>query len=138
MSAGNRARNDAIGGTALSLAILLTATLAATAPIRLAVKMVSLASPRPNALHRAGYDHGGGAAEEKECRTAITDEMQERPVPMIACLDAKAGGLDLQFDPPHAEEACVETVVIPAATLRREGASPRLLDALAAAHARAR
>ena len=101
------------------------------------VKMVTLASPRLNALYRAGYDHGGDAAEEKECRTVIADEMQSGPVPMIAWLDAKAGGLAVQFDLPHAEEACAEAVVIPAATLRREGASARLLDALAAAHARA-
>ncbi|WP_375382954.1 hypothetical protein [uncultured Sphingomonas sp.] len=100
------------------------------------VKMVTLASPRLNALYRAGYDHGGDAAEEKECRTVIADEMRSGPVPMIAWLDAKAGELAVQFDLSHAEEACAETVMIPAATLRREGASLRLLDALAAAHAR--
>ncbi len=102
------------------------------------VKMVTLASPRLNALYRAGYSHSDDADEEKECRTAIADEMQSGPVPMIAWLDAKTGGLAVQFDLPHAEEACAEPVVIPAATLRREGASPRLLDALAAAHARGR
>ena len=102
------------------------------------VKMVALASPRLNALYRAGYDHGGDPAEAKECRDAVAGEMEGGPVPMVAWLDAKVGGLAVQFDLPHAVEACAETVVITAAILRREGASPRLLAALAAARARAR
>ena len=56
---------------------------------------------------------------------------------MLAWLDAKANGLALQFDFAHVEQACSEPVVIPAATLRREGASARLLAALAEAHAAA-
>ena len=53
---------------------------------------------------------------------------------MMAWLDAKAGGLAVEFDLAHAVQACADTVIIPTATLRREGAEPVLIDALDAAH----
>ncbi len=51
---------------------------------------------------------------------------------MMAWLDAKAGGLAIQFGLPHVVQAC-EVAAIPAATLRAEGAQPALVDALQAA-----
>lgn len=49
--------------------------------------------------------------------------------------DAKAGGLVLhQEDLPHAVQACGGPVTIPADKLNGFGASPRLIDAIAAAH----
>ena len=99
------------------------------------VKVVTLASPRLFALYRAGYDEGPAANEdERDCRAVVKEQGDGGPVPMLAWLDAKAGGLALQFDFAHVQQNCSEPIVIPAETLRREGASPRLLAALAAAH----
>ena len=53
---------------------------------------------------------------------------------MMAWPDSKAGGLAVQFDLAHAEQACSDTVVIPLATLKAEGAQPALLNAIAASH----
>ena len=53
---------------------------------------------------------------------------------MMAWLDARAGGLAVQFDLAHVVQACADPVVIPTATLRREGAQPILIKALEAAH----
>ena len=99
------------------------------------VRVVTLASPRLFALYRAEYDCGPADADEKECRNVIREQGESGPVPMLAWLDTKENGLVMQFDLPHVEQACSEPVTIPAATLRREGASPRLLAALAEAHA---
>lgn len=101
------------------------------------VRVVTLASPRLFALYRARYDAGPADENDKECRAAVREQGESGPVPMLAWLDAKADGLALQFDFAHVEQACSEPIVVPAATLRREGASPRLLAALAAAHASA-
>ena len=99
------------------------------------VRVVTLASPRLYALYRKGYDVGPVDEDSRECREAVDAEGADGPVPMLAWLDAKAGGLALQFDFPHAEQACSEPVVIPLEVLSREGASPRLIAALQAAHA---
>lgn len=99
------------------------------------VKVVTLASPRLFALYRAGYDQGPADEDNRECRATVKEEGESGPVPMLAWLDAKENGLALRFDFGHAQQACSEPIVIPAAALRREGASPRLLAALAAAHA---
>ena len=73
------------------------------------VKVVTLASPRLWALYRAGYDHGApDPAENKECRNAIDEAGADGPPPMLAWLEEKEGGLALQFDLGHAEEACSE------------------------------
>ena len=114
---------------------VLTGTLALTDGAD-GVKVVTLASPRLFALYRARYDHGAAGDEEQECRQAIAQG--GAATPMLAWLDAQTGGLALQFDLGHAEQACSEPVVLPIALLRHEGASPRLLAALTAASMRAR
>ena len=53
---------------------------------------------------------------------------------MMAWLDAKAGGLAVQFDLAHVVQACADTAVIPVEALRVLGAQSVLLDALDAAH----
>jgi len=99
--------------------------------------VVTLTSARLFALYQRGYNVGPEDADNKECRDAIKAEGDDGPVPMMAWLDAKEGGLAFQFDLPHVEEACSEPVVIPLQTLQREGASPRLINALRAAQASA-
>lgn len=53
---------------------------------------------------------------------------------MMAWLDAKEGGLALQFDLSHVVQACADSVVVPISVLRTEGASEVLTDAIEAAH----
>lgn len=103
------------------------------------VRTVTLASPRLSQLYAKGYDRGSqdDPQDAKDCREAITQALAGGPVPMSAWLDAAEGGLALQFDLGHAEEACADPVTAPAAVLKREGASPRLVAALEAAHAAA-
>ena len=85
-------------------------------------KMVTLASKRLYALYRAGYP----AAQSSDCKDAV---QSSEPPAMMAWLDAKGGGLSVQFDLAHVVQACAEPVTIPLATLRAEGARPDLLDA---------
>lgn len=54
---------------------------------------------------------------------------------MMAWLDAKVGGVAVQFDLPHVVQACADDVVIPTKTLREEGVQTVLIDAIEAAHA---
>ena len=89
-------------------------------------KMVTLASKRLYALYRAGYP----AEQSDDCKDAVKSD---DPPAMMAWLDAKAGGLVVQFDLAHVVQACAEPVTIPLATLRAEGARPDLLDAFAPA-----
>lgn len=96
------------------------------------IRVVTLASPRLLNLYMVGYHRALDPENRAECGDAPT-MFGEDGVAMLAWLDAKAGGLALQFDFNHAMQACSAAVVVPAATLRREGASPRLLAALAAA-----
>lgn len=87
-----------------------------------------------------GYDRGpeDDPQDAKDCREAITQAMADGPIPMSAWLDAAEGGLALQFDLGHAEEACADSVTTPTAVLKHEGASSRLVAALEAAHAAAK
>ena len=96
-------------------------------------RTVQLASPRLRALYLAGYDHGGSANENAECKQAVAEASGDAPPPMSAWLDGRRGGLVLQFDLPHAMQACAEPVLIPVAVLRQEGASPDLVEAIEAA-----
>lgn len=104
------------------------------------VRTVTLASPHLSQLYSKAYDRGpqDDPEDAKDCREAITQAMADGPVPMSAWLDAAEGGLALQFDLGHAEEACADAVTVPMAVLKREGASPRLVAALEAAHAAAK
>jgi hypothetical protein len=103
-------------------------------------KMVTLASKRLHALYLKGYRPRTGDPKavdaEAECRDAVTNTGTDGPPAMMAWLDAKAGGLAVQFDLPHVVQACADAVVIPTATLRQEGAQSVLTDALNAAHQR--
>ncbi|MEE7447982.1 hypothetical protein MRF4_09200 [Methylobacterium radiotolerans] len=104
-------------------------------------KMVTLASKTLHALYLAGYRPRTGDLKaddaDKECREVVAETYDGRPPAMMAWLDAKAGGLAVQFDLAHVVQACADTVVIPVAALRREGAKPLLAGALEAAHAQA-
>ena len=53
---------------------------------------------------------------------------------MTVWLDARQGGLVVRFDLAHAIQACADSVTIPAAALRAEGAQPVLVDAITRAH----
>ena len=103
------------------------------------VDMPTLASPRLTALYAQRYDAALLAARgPKDCRGAMpaNDEGRLAVQPMVAWLDARRGGLVLQFDYGNAMKACSLPVLIPPATLAREGASPRLIDALLQARRR--
>lgn len=94
-------------------------------------RMVTLSSKRLYALFLAGYDRERG--DDPDCKAAVRSVGDAGPPAMTVWLDAKLGGLAVQFDLPHVVQACADAVVIPASTLRTEGARPALLDALAAA-----
>ena len=104
------------------------------------VKTVTLQSSRLSQLYVKGYDRGpqDDSQDAKDCRDAVTQAIADGPIPMSAWLDATEGGLALQFDLGHAEEACADAVTAPTAVLKREGASARLVTALEAAHPAAR
>ena len=95
-------------------------------------KMVTLASKRLYALYLEGYKTGDHR-DDKDCMEAVREAGQDGPPPMMAWLDAKAGGLAVALSLPHYATACADEFVIPLATLRAEGAQPVLLDAIAAA-----
>jgi hypothetical protein len=112
----------------------LTGKLALTARMD-GTKMVTLASKRLYALYLAGYDPGAGTPEDRTaCNDAVRNTGEDEPPAMMAWLDARQGGLAVQFDLAHVVQACADPVVIPLATLRAEGAQPVLLDAIEAAH----
>lgn len=100
-------------------------------------EMVTLASKRLHALYLERYRPRAADPKKddanKDCREAVTETSDGEPPSMMAWLDAEAGGLAVQFDLAHVVQACADTVVIPTAVLRREGAKPVLTDALAAA-----
>lgn len=102
-------------------------------------KMVTLASKRLHALYLERYRPKTGNPKmddaDKECREAVAETWDGKPPAMMAWLDAKEGGLAVHFDLAHAVQACADAVVIPAATLRKEGASAVLVDAIEAAKA---
>ena len=98
-------------------------------------KMVTLKSKRLHALYLERYRPKGSEpkadAPDDECRDAVA---RVEPA-MTVWPDANAGGLALRFAVAYAVQACVDDVVIPAATLRAEGAKPVLLEAIEKAHA---
>ena len=100
-------------------------------------KMVTLASKRLHALYLERYRPKDSKAkregDDNACREVVQETAQGDPPAMMAWPDAKAGGLAVQFDLPHYAQACADTVVIPNAILRQEGAQPVLNDAIAAA-----
>jgi len=71
------------------------------------------------------------AEDLANCKEAVQET--DDP-PMMVWLDAKSGGIAIQFDLPHAVQACTVPVVIPLAVLRADGANAALLDAIDAAH----
>jgi hypothetical protein len=90
-------------------------------------------------LYLAGYDRAIRMPEaniDKTDREGCKDAVRENAdsPAMMVWLDAKQGGLAVQFDLAHALQACAAPVVIPVATLRADGASPALLNAIEAAH----
>ncbi len=97
-------------------------------------RMVSLSGKRLYELYLAGYHMDGSADDQAECKDAVKSASGGDAPAMMAWLDAKAGGLAVQFDLVHAVEACAIPVVIPAAALRTEGVQPALLDSILAAH----
>jgi hypothetical protein len=128
-------------GTPVDWARLLPPSL--TGQVKLAVgidgtRMVTLASPRLHSLYLSGYDRAIQAAgndvpaeDLASCKEAVQET--DNP-PMMVWLDAKSGGIAIQFDLPHAVQACAAPVVIPVAVLRADGANVALLDAIDAAH----
>ena len=103
-------------------------------------RMVTLSSPQLYSLYLAGYDRASrmpasGIAPEDvaQCKEAVRDTADP---PMMAWLDAQSGGLAVQFDLPHAVQACAVPVTIPIEVLRANGANAALLDAITAAHGR--
>ena len=102
-------------------------------------KMVTLKSKRLHALYLERYrpkdgDSNADAADD-ECREAVARADSAEAPAMTVWPDAKEGGLVTRFGVAHAVQACVDDVVIPAATLRIEGAKTVLVDALEKAHA---
>ena len=93
-------------------------------------KMVTLASKRLFELYLAGYRAGDKSADARECKQVIQDSAGDNPPPMMVWLDAKVGGLAVQFELPHAVQVCEETVVVPLTTIRAEGAQSILVDAI--------
>jgi hypothetical protein len=100
-------------------------------------KMVTLASHQLYSLYLDGYDRASrmpGTDIAAEDLATCKEAVQEAPdPPMMVWLDAKSGGVAVQFDLPHAVQACAVPVVIPLATLRAAGANAALVDAIEAA-----
>jgi hypothetical protein len=101
-------------------------------------RMVTLASHRLYSLYLDGYDRASrmpgtdiGPENLATCKEAVQETADP---PMMVWLDAKSGGVAVQFDLPHAVQVCAVPVVIPLATLRAAGANAALVDAIEAAH----
>lgn len=84
-------------------------------------------------LYRPVSAGGKETDEDRECREAVKMAGSDAPPPMSAWLDAKQGGLAVQFDLAHVVQACADAVIIPVAMLKAEGAKAALTDALEAA-----
>lgn len=97
----------------------------------------SLASPalrarfiRDAIAQRRAFDPA--RVDQDECVEVLSEETRA----LDAWLDARTPGLALSnAGLPHAVQACTETVVVPLEDLRRSGADPLLINAIAAAHA---
>ena len=100
-------------------------------------KTVALASRKLFDLYLKLYRPVAAGAkesdEDRECREAVKMAGTDAPPAMSAWLDAKQGGLAIQFDLAHVVQACADAVVIPVSTLKAEGAKSALTDALEAA-----
>jgi hypothetical protein len=92
-------------------------------------KMVTLASQRLFELYLAGYR----AANPDPACVAEVERGLNGPPGMMAWLDAKVGGLALQFDLFGATRGCSMPIVIPIPTLSAEGVKPELLESIRAA-----
>jgi hypothetical protein len=92
------------------------------------LKVILQNSPRLYELYMAHYGRG---ADDADCR----DAMEESPEPpsLALWLEAAKGGLAVKPVVPHVVEACAVAIVIPAATLKAEGAGAEVLRALAEA-----
>lgn len=102
------------------------------------LRIVTLASKRLHALYLERYrpDTAGSKDDaDRECREAVSETSDGKPPAMMVWLDAKEGGLAIQFDLAHVVQACADAEVIPTDVLRREGAARVLTDAIDAAHA---
>lgn len=100
-------------------------------------RMVTLASQRLYALFMSGYEFGkGSAADRAYCKEALQSTGTSDPPAMMVWLDAKLGGLAVQYDLSRVVQACALPAVIPVAVLRNEGAQPDLLDAIESARAK--
>jgi hypothetical protein len=95
-------------------------------------RMVTLASPQLQALYLKGY-RKTELGTDPQCTDAVATD--DPPASMV-WLDARQGGLAVQFDLAHVVQACANPVVIPAAVLRSEGADAGLVSAIDAAHSR--
>ncbi len=132
---------DLATGAPVDWTALLPATLTGTVSLAAGAdgtRMVTLAAKALHALYLMFYRRGAAAAkaegDDAACRETVADTTSGGPPAMMAWLDARAGGLAVQFDLAHVVQACADPVVIPTATLRREGAQPILIKALEAAH----
>lgn len=97
-------------------------------------RIVTLSSQRLYQLYLAGYTGGSAAGDDlAECQQAIALQAADAPPAMMVWLDAGQGGLAAEISLPHVVAACEQAVIIPAQTLRADGASPVLLKALQAA-----
>jgi hypothetical protein len=96
-------------------------------------RTVALTSPGLHALYLKGYG-ATAMGHDADCRDAVAAGSESPP--LSVWLDARAGGLAVQFDLAHVVQACALAVVIPAAALAAAGANPELVRAIAAAHAR--
>jgi len=133
---------DLVTGSPVDWTTLLPPTLTGTIALSKEMdgtKMVTLTSKRLHALYVERYRPKGGNAEvdaaDEDCREAVAQARNGEPPAMTVWLDANEGGLAMRFEVSHAMHACVDDVVIPSATLRAEGATRTLIDALDKAHA---
>ena len=97
-------------------------------------RMVTLSSRRLYDLYMRQYRQGDRATD-KDCIEAMEQAGAEAPPAMTPWLDARTGGLGVQFDTAHAVEACADPLVLPLATLRAENTPAPTLQAIEAAHA---
>jgi hypothetical protein len=124
-------------GTPIDWTQLLPAALTGTLALQEGAdgtKMVTLASQRLFELYLAGYRAANGPAADPDCGQVIEDSDASGPPAMMAWLDARTGGLAVQFDLIHALQACAKSIVIPLSTLGAEGAQNDLVDAVQKAH----
>ena len=91
--------------------------------------MVTLASPELQKLYLNAYRHSD-SGRDAECLDAVTTG--EPPASMV-WLDAKQGGLAVQFDLSHVVQSCAIPMIIPASVLSAEGADAAMVAAIRAA-----